>query len=134
MLVLRKYQLNEVEEIKEILKNEGIRDLIFEGIIYVVIDNDSLVGVGKAIETNNKWMLKYLVIRKERRNQGFGDALLRAILNKLRNQGISVIFCRLNNPYLIKKGFIVNDEKELELNIENFFSIGCNGCGGCDVL
>lgn len=134
MLVLRNCKVDEFNEIKEFLAKEGIRDLVLEGIIYIVLDDNELIGVGKVLEKDKKWIIEYLVIREDKRNQQIGDGLLRAILNKLYNQGIEKIYSSSNNDYLLKKGFILNCESHLELNISDFFNKGCKCCGGYNEL
>lgn len=134
MLILRSYKIDEYNEIRNILIREGIKDLELEDIIYVVLDNDDLVGVAKAKSIDTRYMLEYLVIREDKRNQNLGDALLRAILSKLLNQGVNIVYSKLNDSYLLKKGFIINNDNLLELNISDFFDRGCNDCGGCNEL
>ncbi len=134
MLILRSYKIDEYNEIRNILIREGIKDLELEDIIYVVLDNDDLVGVAKAKSIDTRYMLEYLVIREDKRNQNLGDALLRAILSKLLNQGVNIVYSKLNDSYLLKKGFIINNDNLLELNISDFFDRGCNNCGGCNEL
>ncbi|WP_353095855.1 GNAT family N-acetyltransferase [Tissierella praeacuta] len=134
MLVLQNCKVDEFNEIKEFLAKEGIRDLVLEGIIYIALDDNELIGVGKALEKDKKWIIEYLVIREDKRNQQIGDGLLRAILNKLYNQGIEKIYSSSNNDYLLKKGFILNCESHLELSISDFFSKGCKCCGGYNEL
>lgn len=133
MLLLRKYTIDEADRIRKFLDNECIEDLVLDGIVYVVIDSEELVGVGKA-RPNKVSELDYLVIREDKRNQGLGDALLRALLNKLNNQGIEKIYYKTSNTYLMEKGFVLNDDNELELNIPDFFIKACNSCGGCNEL
>ena len=134
MLILRSYKIDEYNEIRNILIREGIKDLELEDIIYVVLDNDDLVGVAKAKSIDTRYMLEYLVIREDKRNENLGDALLRAILSKLLNQGVNIVYSKLNDSYLLKKGFIINNDNLLELNISDFFDRGCNNCGGCNEL
>lgn len=134
MLILRSYKIDEYNEIRNILIREGIKDLELEDIIYVVLDNDDLVGVAKAKSIDTRYMLEYLVIREDKRNQNLGDALLRAILSKLLNQGVNIVYSKLNDSYLLKKGFIINNDNLLKLNISDFFDRGCNNCGGCNEL
>lgn len=134
MLILRSYKIDECNEIRNILIREGIKDLELEDVIYVVLDNDDLIGVAKAKSIDNRYMLEYLVIREDKRNQNLGESLLRAILSKLLNQGVNIVYSKLNNNYLLKKGFIINNDNLLELNISNFFDRGCNNCGGCNEL
>ena len=49
------------------------------GIVYVVLDDNDLVGVGKVKPRGWNVELEYLIIREDKRNQNLGDALLRAI-------------------------------------------------------
>ncbi|MBU5311081.1 GNAT family N-acetyltransferase [Tissierella carlieri] len=133
MLLLREHTIDEIDKIMSILKKEGIEDLNLDGIVYVVLDDNDLVGVGKVRLRDEKWTLEYLIIREDKRNQSLGDALLRAILNKLFNQGIENVYYRTNSTYLIKKGFILGGN-QLELNIPEFFNKGCKGCGGRNEL
>lgn len=134
MLILRDYNLEESEEIKRILIEENIVDLIIADLIYVVLDNNDLIGISKVEKEDDNFILKYLVIKHERRGENLGDALLRALLSKLDNQGIEKIYYKENNNYLLKKGFILNENNQLELNITSFFNEGCKCSGGCNVL
>ncbi|OZV12802.1 hypothetical protein CIW83_07890 [Tissierella sp. P1] len=134
MLLLREYTIDEIDKIISILKKEGVENLDLDGIVYVVLDDNDLVGVGKVKPRGETWTLEYLIIREDKRNQNLGDALLRAILNKLFNQGVKNVYYRTNNTYLIKKGFILVDNSQLELNIPEFFKKGCDGCGGHNEL
>ncbi|TCU72750.1 N-acetylglutamate synthase-like GNAT family acetyltransferase [Tissierella praeacuta] len=134
MLLFRNYKIDEIDKIKEILNKEGIEDLLIEDIVYVVLEDKELIGVGKAIEKDKKWILQYLVIRQDKRKQKLGDGLFRAILNKLYNQGVEKIYCSSVNTYLIKQGFILNCDNQLELNIHDFFNKGCICCGGYNEL
>jgi len=125
MLILREYKLDESEEIKEILIKEDIKDLELEGLVYVVLDGNDLIGITKAEKNDVIYELKYLVIKHERRGENLGDALLRALVSKLDNQGVEIVFFIEKNDYLIKKGFILSKNNKLELNISNFFDGGC---------
>lgn len=134
MLVLRNYKENEIEELKELLIDEGIDDLELDGIIYVVLEDDMLIGSSKVIEEDGKWILQYIVIKEEFRRQNLGDGLLRAILNKLVNQGIKDVYFKANDPFLISRGFIILENDEIMLDLENFFNKGCKGCEGFNEL
>ena len=131
MIVLREYQDEDLENINSILEEENIIDQNVEPIIYVVLDHKYLIGVGKVQLEYNKNFLKYLVIRKEERNMGFGDALLRAILYKLANSNEDKLYFKGNNEYLLKKGFKKEKENILSLDINIFFDDGCNCSGDC---
>ena len=132
MLILREYKTEESEEIKKLLLEENIKDLDLKGIVYVIIDNQDLIGICKAEKESDNFILKYIVIKYKRRGENLGDALLRALLSNLDNRGIKGIFYNANNDYLLKKGFVLNENNELELNITSFFNKGCKCSGECN--
>lgn len=134
MLILREYKLDESEEIKSILLEEGIDDLDLESLIYVILDNKELIGISKVEKEDDKFILKYLVIKYERRGENLGDALFRALVSKLDNQGIERIYYKQSTEYFLKKGFILSENNQLELNIASFFNNGCKCSGGSNVL
>lgn len=129
MLELREYKETEIQQIEDILLEEKINDLELNKNIIVVVEDNIVLGLCKfEIENENSW-LKYLIIKKSNRGQYLGDGLLRTVLNKLDLQGIEKMFYNDMDLYLIKKGFKENKEGILELNISEFFSIGCK-CPG----
>ncbi|WMM26492.1 hypothetical protein RBU61_07415 [Tissierella sp. MB52-C2] len=132
MLLLRRYLESEKDKIQEILAKENIKDLSLDGVIYIGLENEDLFGVAKAEEEENKWVLKYLVIKDSKRGENLGDGLFRSIVNYLYNQGTHRVYFKSKDTYFLKKGFFVNKDDELELNIPEFFSKGCNSCGGCN--
>lgn len=134
MLILREYKLDESREIKKILLEEDINDLDLEGLIYVVLDNEELIGICKVEKEDDKFVLKYLIIKHERRGEDLGDVLLRALVSKLDNQGIERIYYKQSTEYLLKKGFVLSGNNQLELNITSFFNNGCKCSGGSNVL
>lgn len=134
MIVLRKYKVDEVEKIKDILLEEKLDDLDLDGIVFVVIQDDEIVGVSKVSEDDGKWILNYLVISKVHRGSNLGDSLLRAILNKLANLEIEQVYFKSPNHYLMSRGFQQIDNKVFGLNIRDFFSKKCKGCDGSNVI
>lgn len=129
MLVLREYKEKEIQEIKRLLMTEKVQDLNINGIIYVMVEDNNIIGVSKIEIENDIGNLKYLVIKENRRKQGLGNGLLRAILNKLDNQEIKKVYYKENNLYLMKFGFDLNENNTLELVVPIFFSRGCQ-CSG----
>ena len=127
MIVLREYTQDELEKIKDILISEEIDDLNMNGIIYIILEDDNIMGVSK-VEIEGDASLKYILIRKDNRQKNLGEALLRAILSKLDKQGIENVYYKEPNSYLIKKGFTLNNENQLELNLAEFFNKPC--CSG----
>lgn len=129
MIVLREYKDCDLENIRYTLKQEDIKDLNLEGIVYVVLDDKNLIGVGKVQLEDCKCFLRYLVIKKEERKKGYGDALLRAILYKLENNNIKKLYFKGNSEYLLKKDFKNKTKGILSINISEFFTNSCN-CSG----
>ncbi len=66
---------------------------LFSGNFLVYASNEKLLGIaigGLKIGTSNAWILELAVV-PEARNQGVGRKLLLALLEKLKDQGISKI-------------------------------------------
>lgn len=126
MIILREYKEEDLKEVKPILKEEKIEDFSFEGIIYVVLDNENLIGIGQTEIEDEKYFLRYLIIEKDERKMGFGDGLLRAILFKLENKNIDKLYYRGKDEYLLKKGFKKAEEDILFIDIKDFFNRVCN--------
>lgn len=136
MVILREYKDEDFKRVKEILKQENIKDINLDGIIYVALDNNKLVGVGKAQLEDSKYFLKYLIIEKDERNKGFGDGLIRAIFNKLEKKNVNIVYFKGTDKYLLKKGFEKYFEENLTVDIlsidmKNFFNEACNCSGKC---
>lgn len=132
MLILREYKPEESEKIKDILLQEDIRDLTIQGLIYVILENNEIIGISKVDNEDDNYILKYIVIKNDKRGQNFGDALFRALLSRLDNQDIDKIYYKVSNDYLLRKGFFINEKNQLELDITSFFKEGCKCSGGCN--
>ena len=110
-------------------------------IIYVLEENNNIIGISKATILNNISKLNFLVIDEKSRGFDFGDGLLRALLNCLYLKGIEKVYFGQLNSYLIKKGFtkiecnlllkeIFDYDCNIEIltcDLEVFFSKGCKG-------
>lgn len=132
MLVIRQYKESEIEDIKQLLISENIQDVEINGMIFIMIEDEDIIGVCKIEIENHSGNLKYLVIKEGKRKQNLGDGLLRGILNKLDNQDIKKVYYKENNTYFIKRGFNLNQDNKIELNISEFFSGGCKCPGECN--
>ncbi|NMB27149.1 MAG: GNAT family N-acetyltransferase [Tissierellia bacterium] len=129
MIALRKINKEEYLKAKSILEKENIKDDLLKGIVYVFIDNNIIIGVGKIRLEGDYGVLEYVIIEEEYRGLNLGDALLRSLLFKAESIGIKKIFYYNMNDYLFKKGFKYGEEEtgsyKMFLNIEDFFSKGC---------
>ncbi|NLK44661.1 MAG: GNAT family N-acetyltransferase [Tissierellia bacterium] len=130
MIYFRKLIEGDLEKVNKLLKEENINDRDTDGIIYVVIEDEEVRGIGKVKEKDYKWFLEYLVIKKEMRGKRLGDGLLRVLSNMLLKKGVVRLYCRQENDFLIKKGFNKKDDNYFELNIEELFEHKCDACGG----
>lgn len=132
MIILREYKKNDLEDIKDILSKENVMDFNLDGIIYVLLEDNKILGVGKTSLEKDKYFLKYLIIKEEERKNGLGDGLIRAILYKLQNNNIDKLYFKGNNKFLLSKGFKNEIKNELYLDIDSFFNSGCNCSGACN--
>lgn len=132
MIILREYKNNDLEDIKDILFKENVMDFNIDGIIYVLLEDNKILGVGKTSLEKDKYFLKYLIIKEEERRNGLGDGLIRAILYKLQNNNIDKLYFKGNNKFLLSKGFKNEIKNELYLDIDSFFNSGCNCSGACN--
>ena len=137
MIVLREINRREYSEVKPILEREDIKDDLSKGIIYILIDNGIIIGVGKIGLGYDYSILEYIVVKEEYRGSNLGDALLRSLLFKAESIGMKKMFYYDKNDYLLKKGFTYSEGKQtgsyqLFLIIQDFFNKGC--CGDEDEL
>ncbi|NLJ77812.1 MAG: hypothetical protein GX329_00455 [Tissierellia bacterium] len=135
MIELSQINDDEYNDVELILAREGIEDELYDGIVYTLKDDETIIGAGKALLEPSYAVLEYIVIERGSRGMDLGDAILRSLLLKLNNLGIYDIFYPHCDAYLIQKGFRDNHIEdmaryELHLNIPSFFYGNC--CGDCD--
>lgn len=132
MIVLREISREERLKVKSILEKENIKDNLSRGIIYILLDDNIIIGVGKVTPEHDYGILEYIVVDPKHRGLNLGDALLRSLLFKAESMGLKKIFYYSENDYLFKKGFMYNKEKytnfyKMFLDIQDFFNKGCCG-------
>ena len=132
MIVLREINREEYSEVKPILEREDIKDDLSKGIVYILIDNGIIIGVGKIRLEYDYSVLEYIVVKEEYRGLNFGDALLRSLSFKVESIGMKKMFYYNRNAYLLKKGFTYSkgkqtDSYQLFITIQDFFNKGCCG-------
>ncbi|KPU28121.1 hypothetical protein TR13x_01940 [Caloranaerobacter sp. TR13] len=127
-------KINKKEELIEVnkllLKNGFEEEKELDQIIYIMEENEELIGVAKITVVKNFGLLNYLIIDSDRRGENLGDSLLRAILNFCDLNSIKKVYYPYEDLYLIKKGFKLADITEIEmLNMYNIITeklIVCN--------
>lgn len=136
-------KINKKEELSKVnkllVKNGFQEENETDQIIYIMEENEELIGVAKITVIKNIGLLNYLIIDSDRRGENLGDSLLRSILNYCDLNSIKKVYYPYENLYLEKKGFKLADKSEIELvkiknikidkvmfcNTEEFFKDGC---------
>lgn len=129
MIVSRKMNYNnEYNSIINILNKNGIKDVLNpKDHIYILEENGVIIGVTKVVfKSTSSAFLEYLVIDKLKRGEGFGDGLLRSVLNYCMSKGVSTVYYYHYNSYLMYKGFEKVDNNILKCDLNKFFSRGCS--------
>ncbi|WP_069649509.1 GNAT family N-acetyltransferase [Caloranaerobacter ferrireducens] len=109
-------KINKKEELSKVnkllVKNGFQEENDLEQIIYIMEENEELIGVAKITVIKNIGLLNYLIIDSNRRGENLGDSLLRSILNYCDLNSIKKIYYPYENLYLQKKGFKLADINE----------------------
>lgn len=134
MIVIRQINFKDYEKVKLILEKEEIMDDLTKGIVYVLIENDIIIGLGKINVEDEYGILKYILINKKNRGLNLGDSILRTLLFRMESMGIKEVYYHENNDYFLNKGFKyskTNFKKSypLYINIKEFFERKCCGDG-----
>lgn len=133
MIVIRRFKDKDLNDLKNLLVDSNIEEESpsEDDFIYVVFEDEAIIGAVKAHEKNDIWVLDYLYIDSDWRNKKIGDGLLRVILDKLDRGKITTLYFYGFDGYLVKRGFKKNEDDILEIDVENFFKEGCS-CGDRD--
>ncbi|MGF7057046.1 GNAT family N-acetyltransferase [Brassicibacter mesophilus] len=142
MIIGRKIKISgEKERLEDILSYYNIKDYNDKNsIIYVLEEDDTIIGGCRISLYNDIGVLEYLVIEHNKTGENFGDGLLRAALNYCYLNGIKKVYHDKTDSYLLRKGFVRNlkqvSASELNSDIQNschlvcivdeFFSKGCS--------
>lgn len=123
MIIIRRLKDRDIEDLRDLLnslnskdKNVNLGDLIF-----LAFEDEKLIGAIKTSEKEKLWYLDYLYVDFKSRNKSIGDGLLRVAIDKLDKNEIEKIYFNGRNKYLLNKGFKENLDKQLVLDIDNFF-------------
>jgi len=140
MIICRKIETcGEKEQLKEILRYYKIKDSSDRNsIIYIIEENDRIIGGSSILLYDDIGILEYLVIEGSKTGSDLGDGLLRSILNYCKLNGLKRVLYPSQDLYLLKKGFICNynesnsnslDERvnkyKLVCHIDDFFNNSC---------
>lgn len=135
MILARKVNLIEENNlIKPFISDYDINDIIF-----ILEENEDIIGISKLKPIKEFGLLQELFIKDNKRGQGYGDGLLRATLNYCFRNNIQEVYHPTFNKYLVGKGFRLIDTSDinneikiyitessiLKCNTDEFFTYSC---------
>lgn len=141
MIIARKFDHDkDLDSVKYLLNKFSLLDnLNSKEIIYILLENDSIIGVSQISIKQKNAILDYIVIDSSCKGNNYGDGLLRSILNYVMSIGYHKVYYMDINNYLIKEGFretsISNDNSLKEIfkneiilycDLQEFFSKCCS--------
>lgn len=122
--------VSDIDMIREFLQKNGIGDNFSQkGLFFGGFDDGKLFGTSQIVLEDGKAYIQYVFIDQEYRGQGLGNAMVRSLMNKLEMNGFGMVYCKVENEYLEKVGFTM-DQGEYYCNLEDLFSGGCSCCSG----
>lgn len=105
---------------KEIVDNELISQLTYGG-----FEDDIFFGKCKVNLNGETADLELLEVIEKYRGNNLGEGLLRSTLNKLDKIGIKKVYYNCDNSYLIRKGFLKENDI-IYVELPDFFNLGCS--------
>lgn len=132
MLTLRHVENKDYLEVINILKFHRLEDDLSQGIIYILENENEIIGVGKILLKDDYGIFKYIFVKDDYQGFDFGDSILRGMLFKCQSLGVKNVYYWDYNSYLIKKGFkykdkVTFDNYHLYLKVNDFFKKSCCG-------
>ena len=142
--VIKSY--DNLEAINKILISnsiEKITGLEDNNIVYILSEDDKIVGVSGVEKYDTYGILKYIVVSEDYRGQKFGDGLLRSAFNYCLRNEIKDIYYHEKNSFLISIGFksvllsavpkIIKEkipyDEIIKCDLEEFFFRNCKSKG-----
>lgn len=122
--------VSDIDMIKRFLDKNDIRDSFSpKGLYFGAFDDGSLFGATQVVLEDGKAYIQFVFIDQEYRGQGLGNAMVRSLLNKLEMNGFKMVYSKMDNEYLERIGFMI-DQGEYYCDLEKLFSGGCSCCIG----
>jgi len=132
LITIRKAVHDDRDKIRKIINNTALNELFFDALpehtLVVEVEN-TVVGYGALDISKNLAIIKYIYIVPHYRNQGFGDGLVRALINYADRRGVQNIYVFSDDDeinYFKRFGFksITLNECDIEIfktfNIDNY--------------
>jgi ribosomal protein S18 acetylase RimI-like enzyme len=120
----------DIDTIKSFLTKNRIKESFSpKGLYFGAFDDGKLFGTTQIVLEDGKAYIQFIFIDEDYRGQGLGNAMVRSLLNKLELNGFKMVYSKVENEYLKKIGFSL-DQGEYYCNLEEMFSGGCSCCIG----
>lgn len=120
--------VSDIDAIKKFLSENNIRERFSQnGLFFGGFEDGEIFGITQILLEDGKVYVQYVFIDEKRRGQGFGNAMVRSLLNKLELNGFNTVYSRADNQYLEKIGF-VKEDGEYICDLKHLFSEGCSCC------
>ena len=118
MIIARKVNLSDENDVVK----SFIPDYEHNDIIFILEENKTIIGISKIKPLKEVGLLQQLFIQDEKRGQGYGDGLLRAILNYCLRNNIREVYHLSIDEYLLGKGFRTIDTGDTHEEIVKYIT------------
>lgn len=127
MLVFK--DVSDMIVINKYIADNKLEELYFEdGLFFGALEDDHLFGLCQVNFDEKGIAMGMIYISESHRGNGYGNAMVRSLFNKLEINGINFIYSPSTNPYLDKLGFRFHGE-DYGCNLNELFSGSCSCCG-----
>jgi ribosomal protein S18 acetylase RimI-like enzyme len=122
--------VSDIDMIKNFLNKNSIWEKFSpKGLFFGAFDDGKLFGTTQIVLEDGKAYIQFVFIDKEYRGQNLGNTMVRSLLNKLELNGFNMVYSKVENEYLEKIGFSI-DQGEYFCDLKELFSGGCSCCMG----
>ena len=136
MLEIRLANNKDLEIIDKFLNDKNQESRKIEELNYMVAyENEKIVGTLIFQKKEDIGIIKYIIVREDKRNQYIGEGLLKAMLNYSDHQGIkkAMVYPNEQERFFRKNGFSDSANKNvqktlLEVTLPDYFLTSCKSC------
>ena len=134
MIEFVKMKENDIEIVQDFLEVNHIYESGIENkfpFMFLIKKEGKILGLSFLEFFKGDTLISNIFVEPQNRKKGYGEGLLRTMLNYIYINGTKYAYYLENNKaiyyYLKKLGFKKNLENKLYINIEEFFSLPCQG-------
>lgn len=127
MLVFK--DVSNLDIINEYIEKNKLEELYFQdGLFFGGFEDDRLFGLCQVNFDEKGIAMGMIHVIEDYRGQGFGNAMVRSLFNKLDLNGIRFVYSPSANKYLDKLGFKFHGNV-YGCDLKEMFNGGCSCCG-----